>query len=176
MVKEYRSIARIQKTHGRNGEVVAVPTHGLPLLLQEGLEVAIVPPALRGSRYHVVQRATDGDAGQLVQFGGCHTLAGASELVGKTVLARVSDLPADLVLHDADALCGRIVRDKRLGVLGVIDGLMRGPANDVWIVSGAYGEVLVPVVDSMIRCVPTQGDIEVEIPRGLVPDDAKEES
>lgn len=168
MAKAYRSIACIQKTHGRNGEVVAVPTHGLPLLLRQGLKVAIVPPALRGSRYHVVQRCQDGEAGQLVQLSGCHTLGEAAALVGKTVLARVADLPEDLALHDADALMGRSVQDASLGFLGTIGGLMRGPANDVWIVDGPYGEVLVPVVESMILSVPDEEDIEVEVPRGLV--------
>lgn len=169
MVKEYRSIARIQKTHGRNGEVVAVPTHGLPLLLHEGLAVAIVPPALKGSRFHVVKKVADGGAGQLVLFDDVRSLGEASELVGKTVLACVDDLPYDLALHDVDALSGRTVTDVRMGAIGTISGLMRGPANDIWIVQGNRGEVLIPVVDSMIRCVPKEGAIEVELPRGLVP-------
>lgn len=169
MVKEYRSIARIQKTHGRNGEVVAVPTHGLPLLLHRGLEVALVPPALKGPRIHVVEKVADKDAGQLVLFGDIHTLGDAAECVGKTILACVEDLPHDLALHDVDALSGRMVTDRRMGAIGTIGGLMRGPANDVWIVQGRYGEILVPVVDSMIRSFPKEGSIEVELPRGLVP-------
>ncbi|MBO7673452.1 MAG: 16S rRNA processing protein RimM [Atopobiaceae bacterium] len=172
MAEAYRSIARIQKTHGRNGEVVAVPTHGLPLLLHEGLEVTVVPPELKGPRRHVVSRCVDAPAGQLVAFADVRSLGEASRLVGKTVLARMADLPADVALHDVDALAGRMVRDVRHGPLGAIEEVLRGPANDVWVVRGRYGEVLVPVVEAMIREFDESGDILVDLPDGLVDEGA----
>jgi 16S rRNA processing protein RimM len=172
LAEAYRSIARIQKTHGRNGEVVAVPTHGLPLLLHEGLEVAIVPPALKGPRRHRVGRCVDAPGGQLVTFEDVRSLGDADALVGKTVLARVADLPTDLALRDVDALIGRDVFDERYGNLGSISEVLRGPAQDVWVISGRYGEVLVPVVDAVVREFPPTGSICVDLPRGLVDEEA----
>ena len=168
MADAYRSIARIQKTHGRNGEVVAVPAHGLPASLCPGLVVAIVPPPLKGPRRLEVLSCKGGDLGQLVRFGGVSDLDGASRLVGKTVLARVSDLPQELGLHDVDALMGREVADCRLGSLGRVHEVMRGPANDVWVVQGPYGEVLVPVVESMVSEFGPTGTIFMDLPAGLV--------
>jgi len=168
LAEAYRSIARIQKTHGRNGEVVAVPTHGLPLMLHKGLQVAIVPPPLIGPRCLVVRRCTDALSGQLVAFEGMDSLRDAADLVGKTLLARMADLPSDLVMHDVDALIGRSVRDVLHGPLGAIEEVMRGPVQDVWVVRGEHGEVLVPAVEAMIRELGPQGDIVVELPSGLV--------
>lgn len=168
MADAYRSIASIQKTHGRKGEVVVVPTRGLPLLLHAGLEVVLVPPALKGSRRRAVVSCQEGHSGQLVSFSGVTSIDQAAKLVGKTVLARVADLPDDFALHDVDALMGREVHDVAWGSLGSICEVMVGPANDVWVVRGPYGEVMVPVVDAVVRSWNADAPIEVELPPGLV--------
>ena len=157
---------------------MTVPVHGLPSLVREGLEVACVPPALRGSRWHRVESVSADDrAGALVRLSGVDALDAAEELVGKTLLARVSDLPADLALHDPQRLLGRAVTDATLGELGTISEVMCGPANDVWAVEGTFGEVLLPVVDAVVSEVPDEGPIPVRVPAGLVdaPQGASEE-
>lgn len=167
------------KSHGTKGEVVTVPVNGLPLLLHEGLEVAIVPPPLRGSRWHTVRRVSAGGSGQLAALSGVRDLAGARDLVGSTLLARETDLPEDLLLHDPVSLVGLAVRDARLGELGLIEEVMQGPANDVWVVRGESGEVLVPVVDEVVLGIVEEADedvIEVELPRGLAPWDEGEDA
>ena len=169
MRDRFRCIARVEKTHGRRGEVVTVPVHGLPSLVREGLEVAVVPPALRGSRWHVVAAcAADGRHGSLVALDGVRDLDAAESLVGRFLLARVSDLPDDLSLHDAGRLVGRTVRDAETGDEGVIDEVMTGPANDVWVVRGERGELLLPVIEQVVSSVPETGAIEVSVPAGLV--------
>ena len=171
MRERYRTIARVAKAHGRRGEVVTVSVHGLPSLVREGLEVAVVPPELAGSRWHVVTSCgTDDRGGQLVALSGVGDIASAETLVGKFLLARRDDLPADLELHDPRALIGREVVDGRLGELGAIAEVMRGPANDVWVVRGPAGETLLPVVDEVVGEVPDQGPIVVRVPAGLEPD------
>lgn len=145
-----------------------VPAHGLPLLLHVGLEVSLVPPALKGPRSHIVRSVKDTSTGQLVLLSQVHSIGDAAQLVGKLVLARVSDLPEDLALHDVDALLGREVRDDTHGVIGEVVEVMRGPANDVWVVQGDVGEVLVPVVDVVVESVPSHGPIDVRLPTGLV--------
>ncbi len=145
-----------------------VPTHGLPLLLQAGLEVVPVPPALKGPRSLVVASCDDGRSGQLVSFEGVSTLGAAAELEGKTLLARTDDLPRDYALHDVDALVGREVADETHGLLGSIREVMRGPANDVWVVVGDKGEVLIPAVEPIVRSWDKDAAIVVDLPRGLV--------
>ena len=61
--------------------------------MRKGLEVAVVPPPLKGPRVRSVASADDGDRGQLVRLDGVGDLDAASSLVGKTLLARVDDLP-----------------------------------------------------------------------------------
>ena len=175
MADAFRCIAHITKTHGRNGEVVAVPAHGLPLALAPGLSVAVVPPRLKGPRWRTVLSCEDSATGQLVSLSGIGGLDEAAPLVGRRLLARVADLPEGLWMHDADALVGREVQDARLGSLGVLAEVLRGPAQDVWVVVGDHGEVLVPAVDAIVKDVGApgcEGPIRVEVPRGLVEDDA----
>lgn len=168
MRDRFRRIARVEKTHGRHGEVVTVPVRGLPSLVHEGLTVAVVPPALKGSRWHqVLSCADDGRSGSLVALSGVCDLTAAESLVGRFLLARESDLPEDLALHDAARLIGRTVRDATTGGSGVIEEVLSGPANDVWVVRGELGELLLPVVDQVVSSVPDDGPIEVCAPAGL---------
>lgn len=138
------------------------------------MRVVPVPPRLTGPRELVVATCSQHGSGQLVSFEGVNDIGHAAELVGCSVLARAADLPRDFFWHDVRALLGREVQDVRLGLLGCIEEVMRGPANDVWVIRGPYGEVLVPVVDAIIR---EFGDarsgqvttpIVVATPRGLV--------
>ena len=168
MHTRYRAIARVTKAHGRRGEVVTVPVHGLPPLLRDGLEVYVVPPALKGPRSRVVRSARGDEAGMLASLSGVDDLDAAERLVGRTLLARWDDLPHGFELHDPDALVGKAVKDSRLGDLGSITEVMRGPANDVWVVDGPKGEVLLPVIDEVVSSVPAAGPIQVSVPEGLI--------
>lgn len=163
MRERYRVIARVEKPHGRRGEVVTVPVHGLPSLVREGLTVAVVPPQLKGSRWHTVESVEeDARAGQLVGLSGVDKIGEAEELVGRYLLARREDLPDDLELRDAARLVGRRVADEATGLAGVIDEVMVGPANDVWVVlTDDGGEVLLPVIASVVGEVPEEGPIVV---------------
>lgn len=168
MRDRFRRIARVEKTHGRHGEVVTVPAHGLPSLVDVGLEVAVVPPPLRASRWHrVVSRRSDGRSGDLVSLDGVESLDDAEALVGTWLLAREADLPAGFELHDAERLVGRVVRDVRTRATGAISEVMVGPANDVWVIRGELGELLLPVIPEVVDGVPPSGEIEVRIPTGL---------
>lgn len=145
-----------------------VPTDGLPFLLHEGLEVALVPPPLKGPRSFTVSSCSDGEGGQLVRFAGVQSLGQAAKMVGKTVLVRTKDLSRDFGLYDVRALMGREVHDASKGLLGTICEVLRGPANDVWVVRGARGEVLIPAVEPLVVSWEADAPIEVDLPRGLV--------
>lgn len=165
---KYRAIATVVKTHGRKGEVVVAARDGLPFLLANGMEVCLVPPPLKGPRrFAVTSCSGDGDV-RRVKFDGVDDLSVSTPLVGRTVMVRLSALPDHFVLLDAMALIGRELHDRNLGPLGLIEEVMRGPANDVWVVRGAYGEVLVPAVDAFVTEMPNSGPIVVDLPDGLV--------
>lgn len=152
---------------------MTVPVHGLPSIVSKGLEVCVVPPALKGPRWRKVLQADGGEKGQLVRLEGVSDLEAASKLVGKTLLARVGDLPEGFERSDVDWLMGRDVTDERLGYLGEISEVMVGPANDVWTVDGPFGEVMVPVVDEFVVKVPRRGPIVVRVPNGTVGSEAQ---
>lgn len=166
--KQYRRIAVISKTHGRRGEVVAVARDGLPNLLKKGLQVVLVPPALKGPRQFEVTSCEGQGSSRLISFREVDGLGVARELVGKSVLVRRADLPDDFEMHDALGLIGRSVQDSQFGFVGTIDEVMRGPANDVWVVQGPLGEVLVPAVPPIVTELTIEGPIRVDLPRGLV--------
>ena len=174
MAAGYRLIARVVKAHGTKGEVVAVPADGLPPVLDEGLRVAVVPPALKGSRWHEVLDVESSPSGQLVSLSGVSDLGSAKTLAGKYLMAAEADLPEDISVHGVEQLMGREVVDERLGLLGQIEEVMVGPANDVWVIQGELGETLVPVVEEMLGGVDEDGVIYVNIPIGLAPWDTGE--
>lgn len=168
MPSEYRVIARVVKTHANKGEVVAVAADGLPLLLRPDLPVCVVPPPLKGPRWHDVVDVDTRPAGQLVSLSGVCDKRSAEDLVGRFLLAPSSELPSDLSLHDASDLVGREVVDVDLGSLGCIAEVMLGPANDAWVIEGPFGEILIPVVEQVVERVPAEGPIRVKVPEGTV--------
>ena len=129
------------------------------------MRVALVPPALKGDRWHLVTSVSEGGTGQLV------SLSGISSMGDAEALALEDQLPPDIALHDAHDLLGREVLDQGRGNLGSIVEVMTGPANDVWVIDGAYGELLVPVIPSVVSGVPTEGPVVISAPEGLVPEE-----
>lgn len=166
MTTAYRNIARVVSPHGIKGEVSVEALRGLPFLLHAGMTVALTPPALNRDRFCTIERA-DGMSG-LAKFSGIDTLDDAEGISGCYVLAREADLdlsPLDVAYVD---LVDRAVVDERYGALGTIVEVMETPANDVWVIDGPYGEVLVPVIDSVVRELPDTGDITVRVMDGLI--------
>lgn len=138
----------------------------LPLLVKEGLEVVPVPPALRGPRSYVVRACSGEGATRRLSLGGVEDIGAAAKLVGKTLLAREADLAAELALGDRRAALGLEVVDERYGELGHVEEVVAGDYQDLWVVRGPRGELLVPVVADLIevrgRCAHTR------LPDGLV--------
>ena len=139
--------------------------------MRAGMRVALVPPALKGDRWHLVTSVSEGGTGQLVSLSGISSMGDAEAVVGTFVLALEDQLPPDIALHDAHDLLGREVLDQGRGTLGSIVEVMTGPANDVWVIDGAYGELLVPVIPTVVTDVPPEGPVVISAPEGLVPEE-----
>lgn len=147
---------------------MTVPVHSLPSLIAEGMTVVPVPPALKGQRkFLVISVESDDREGSLVTFEDVTTISDAEELVGKTLLVEEDCLPENFGLVNTSLLVGREVRDTEHGSLGEIAEVLVGPTQNVWVIEGSYGQIMMPAVDEFIHEAPVEGPITVSIPQGL---------
>lgn len=148
---------------------MTVPVHSLPSLIAEGMTVVPVPPALKGPRkFSVISVESDDREGSLVTFEDITTISDAEELVGKTLLLEEDCLPENFGLVNTSLLVGREVRDTEHGSLGEITEVLVGPTQNVWVIEGSYGQIMMPAVDEFIHEAPVEGPITVSIPQGLL--------
>lgn len=170
----YRNVARVTKTQGLTGEVVAVPTAGLPFLLSAGMVVNLTPPPLRGIRVAKIEEVRPLAKGWGVRFEGVDDIGTASGLIGRMCLVRVDDLPSYEVEDEWDGCIGYEVFDRRYGLLGIVVELLETKAHDVWVIEGPFGEVMLPVVDEFIEEIESPaggvagGRVNVCAPDGLI--------
>lgn len=175
MTVQYRNIARVVRPHGSKGEVLVAPLRGLPFLLHKGLTCALTPPALERDRFCRVIKVTEGGSEMLVSFSGIDNLDAAESIAGCYVLVQADDIDLDPLTAPVDNLIGRTVVDERYGELGAIAEVICTPANNVWsIMSDSYGEVLVPVISSVVSAIPDDGPISIHVMDGIVPDGSAE--
>jgi 16S rRNA processing protein RimM len=161
-------VGRVARTHGLAGEVSLVLTADVAPERLCGLSVWFVPPpeCVRESRVDAVR---PGPQGPLVAFRGVADVATASLLRGCTVLASANDLPE---VEEAEDLIGFRVVDAHRGDIGEVTDLIATGANDVWVVVGQFGEVLVPVIDPVVDEVDEESKvIRVHLLPGLLNDE-----
>jgi len=169
-------LGRVIKTHGLKGEVSVAPATGLPFVLPEGLEVWFVPPpsTVRTGR---VQSIRPGPKGPLVKISGVDDVDSAAGLCGTQMLALAADLPASWFEDVAEELdvVGMSVTDVDRGLLGEIVEVIVTGANDVWVVDGRFGEVLLPVIDDVVVSVDEEGRaVVVWLLPGLLADEGED--
>lgn len=165
----YELVARVGKTRGLEGKVTATAAGDLPFALYEGLRVHVVPPSLYGPRELVVERVDESsDSVFIVQFENVDSIDDAEQIAGRYLLARLEDVDA----YDFEEFeeVGRFVVDERYGELGEIVEMIITPANDVWVVNGSHGEVLIPVIEDVVIAIPEEVDkpIRTRVMDGLV--------
>ena len=170
MPSDYRNIARVVRPHGSKGEVLVAPLRGLPFLVEDGMRVALTPPALKRERFSTVESVRGvTDESAIVQFSCSHSLSESETLVGCYLLASSDDIEVGPLTAAVDELIGREVADERYGLLGTVREVMETPANDVWVVDGtSRGEVLIPVIPDVLDAIPQSGPIPVHIMDGLL--------
>lgn len=174
----YTPVARIVKTHGLKGEVVAVPADGLPFLVSVSQKVRFVPPRAGIGECTVVEvRPTP--KGSILKLAEIDTIALSQSLVGTTLLLRTEDVPEIPVEEDdeLEEFIGSRVVDEVHGDLGTISEIILTGANDVWVLSGGpFGEVLIPVIDQVVLGWEDESRtvIAVRLLEGLLPDESEE--
>jgi 16S rRNA processing protein RimM len=139
-------IGRVAKTHGLNGEVSVIVTGDLPFDRLTGIEVWVVPPPVvfRTSRIRGVR---PGPKGPLFSLEGVDDISTADTLRGCILLARTEDVPEFEPEFDP---VGYSVIDGVRGLVGTVTDVIVTGANDVWVVEGPFGEVLIPVIDDVV--------------------------
>jgi 16S rRNA processing protein RimM len=139
-------LGRVAKTHGLFGEVSVIVTDGLPVERLVGLEIWLVPPP-RSLRMTRITGVRPGPKGPLFALQDVPDIGTAEQLRGCTLLARAADVPE--VVEEFDPV-GLVLTDSVRGAIGtVVDVIVTG-ANDVWVVDGPFGEVLLPVIPQVI--------------------------
>lgn len=139
------------------------------LELPPGLHVWFVPPPAT-VRESVLLSVRRGPKGPLMRFEGVEDIGTASTLAGSSVMVKPEDLPEELLSEEEDLL-GYEVFDEERGELGTIEDVIVTGANDVWVVRGPFGEVLVPDIDDVVLDVDDDARrIDVRMLPGLMED------
>lgn len=166
-------LGRIVKTHGLNGEVAVAMATGLPVYIPTGVTVWFVPPPA-SVRSAAVAGTRPGPKGPLVTFSGVDGIDAARALCGTDMLANAADLPAQWTApQQAEfAADGMTVVDAARGLLGTVQETIETGANEVWVVEGPYGEVLIPVIDDVVIGIDeASSTIDVRLLPGLLPEE-----
>ncbi len=161
------TIGRIVAPHGIRGELRVRPETDFPerfvhlrraFLVRDGRTEEVEISAVRPHR-----------DGLLVVLGGVSDRTTAEHLRG----AQIAVPRADLVPLAADTfyvfeIIGMRVRTDDGRDLGIVDEVMRGPANDVYVVRSKGRETLVPAVRQFVRAINRDArEITVVLPAGL---------
>jgi 16S rRNA processing protein RimM len=166
MPTELLAVGRVLRPHGVRGELLLETLTDFPDHLAEVETVylgdAAEPHPLAAARVHRGQLilrladlpnrdAADAYRGQLVQI--------------KVVAA--APLPPGSYYHHQ--LIGLAVVDEAGEPLGVLTEVLETGANDVYVVKGPAGELLLPAIHSVIRAIDLPaGRVTVHVPDGLL--------
>lgn len=171
-MRTWANVAELSKTKTLTGGLVARCVPGLPFLLEEGMEVAFVPPQHDAPRRARVQSVQDAGRGTyLVMFEGIDSIGVAELLVGCSCLVRRVDLPEGALVVETDGLAGFEVHDVRAGLVGTVESVVENPGQSLLSVARTGGgqPVLVPLVDAfVVRFDEDARCIEVDLPDGLL--------
>lgn len=171
---DWMKVARLVRAKTLQGGLVVQSTSGLPFLLHEGMEVVFVPPLLMEPKSALIESISQQDeSSALVVFKGVCSKSDAEQLVGRYCLVRRAEL--DNESPQSLSCEGFEVWDAVRGQLGRVVRIETMPTQDLLVVEGPSGEILIPAVDAFIAEVnPENARINVSIPEGLLTLNSKE--
>lgn len=135
-----------------------------------GVDAWIVPPP-SSARSGRIESVRPGPKGPLVKLSGFDDLDASRAIVQCEILVLRDDLPEGWEEPVAEEdLVGRTVEDLERGELGTIVEVIVTGANDVWVVQGRFGEILIPVIDDVVIAAAADDSvISVRLLDGLMP-------
>lgn len=170
----FTAVGRIAKTHGLKGEVSVIEYTDTSLDALVGLDAWLVPPvaAVRSTRLMAVR---PGPKGPIVTLEGVDSIDVARGLGGREILVSTDALPEGWDRAPEPDMAGVGVVDEIHGDLGEIVEVIVTGANDVWVVDGPKGQVLIPVIDDVVISVDDERrTARVRLLEGLLPEGADE--
>lgn len=162
----------MRRAHGIHGEVVVDVSSDVPDRMHSLQTVRCILPD-GGERVLTVSQVRPGPGGPLVRFAEFDDRLMAQSLAGAALVVPVEDAPAlpdgQYYLYEIEGLR---VRSDDGRDLGVVTGVLQPGANDVYVVEGPLGEILIPAVpDAIERIDVSEGVMVVRSLPGLLPDD-----
>ncbi len=159
-------IGRIVKPWGVKGEVVVEPESDWPERFLGLKEVLVGDRLIR----FVVERTRQKQRRVFLKLAGIETRNTAESLVGQWLrIPAMLAMPlaeGEYFIHD---VLGAEVWTPDGDNLGLVTEVMTGPANDVWVVRGSRGEILIPAIRDVVREVDLNTRrITVILPPGLM--------
>jgi 16S rRNA processing protein RimM len=161
----YVAVARVIGAWGLHGDLKVELLTDFPQRLAAGSRVFMsgVPYVIEGYRQH------RGRA--LLKLAGIDSTSAAEPLRHRVLQVPETELHP---LAEGEfyhfQIIGLEVRTTTGEVLGRVDQIISTGSNDVYVVRGARGEILIPAIDDVVKRVdPGTGQIEVDVVEGLLP-------
>jgi len=169
--EELLDIGKIVGTHGLRGDLKVRPHSGEPGVLLDADQVTLRLPTGEELTLEPIRQSLH--KGQvLLRFKGYESIDQVTPLVGGQVLLPEDQLPE----LEADEyywaeLKGLQVVDQQRGMIGELHQMFTTAAHDTYVVTGPFGEVLIPAVAQFIQEIDLDARvIKVDLPDGLIPD------
>ena len=165
----FTGLGLVLRAHGLHGEVRAFAFHPAAPHLRAGRTIFL------NGEPHEILRARD-DRGQwILELAGLGERTEAEALHGVLIEARDEDVARDddesFFLHELIGL--RVETDAGEALGTVTEVLQPGGANDVYVVKGPRGEVLIPVIADVVKRIDVAGGVIVITPLPGLLDESK---
>jgi 16S rRNA processing protein RimM len=168
------AVGRIIGAHGREGEIRVKATSDVPGRFDEGQTLYVsrdgVSPEER--TYQVAKTRSTGSKGKdilIISLRGCRDRDQALRMAGLWLCVLQSEVPsAEEGEYFHYELLGLKVRTVEGEDLGEVVEILETGSNDVYVVRGAAGEILVPALSKVVREIDiASGLMVVDLPEGL---------
>ena len=170
-MRTWKNVATLVKTKNLNGRFVARPAADFPFILEEGCEVAFVPPQTDLPRRGRVNFARDVDGTSYeVGFDTVGDESTAYGLIGCRCLVRCDDIDDAVFEDEPAAWVGWRVVEADGNLVGEVASLLENPGQSLLEVRRGDGSLsYIPVVDEFIRDVDVDERlVVVDLPAGLL--------
>ena len=167
-------VARIIGAHGREGEIRVKVTSDVPGRFDEGQTLFLSKDgvAAEDRTYRIAHSRSTGSKGNdilIISLRGFRDRDQALKLAGFWLCVSQSEVP---VPEDGEyfhyQLIGLKVRTEAGEDLGEVSEILETGSNDVYVVTGANGDILVPALSRVVRQIDIEaGLMVVELPEGL---------
>ena len=168
------AVGRIIGAHGRNGEIRVKVTSDVPGRFDAGKTLSVSRDGVTAEdqTYQIAESRLTGSKGNdilIVSFRGFRDRDQALRLAGFWLCVTQSQVPAaDDGEYFHYQLIGLKVRTVAGEELGELAEILETGSNDVYVVRGVAGEILVPALSPVVREIDIDaGLMVVDLPEGL---------